>query len=374
MRIGIDARSIHLGGIGRYIRELITNIANIDNENDYTIYFISESQAELNEIKKENVSSAILPVSIYDIHKQPLLSYRLRKDKLDLFHATSHWLSPFFSPCDLVITIHDLFNYYLPEVVTRKASLYGRILFPRTFNKAKWLMATTDFMKRELLKYYPQLAHKVSVIPLGVSDAFGLVSDDGVEKIKKKYDIKKKFVLYVGTLRNHKNVHRLLEAFSKLPSHLRNDYQLIIAAEEKARYSEIIKRPGELGIEELVQFVGFVQTDDLAVMYKAATVLVLPALCEWFGLPIIEAMACGTPVITSNITSMPEVAGGAALLVNPYNVDELKDAIERVITDESLRYKLSSMGRERAKLFSWTNMAREVLDVYKEIGKRGLVR
>ena len=370
MRIGIDARSIHLEGAGRYIRELIANLSRIDDKNEYIIYFLSEEQMHRNRIEKQNFFSAILPISLYDLHKQPLLTYRLMKDKIDLFHATDLWLFPIFPPCNMVITIHDLMIYYIPESSTRQALLYGRVFFPHAFKKSKKLILTSQFMKEQLLKLYPDVGYKISAVPLGVSECFKVKNNDNIENVITKYNIKKKFVLYVGNLRSHKNIGRLLEAFSKLPEEIKNDYNLVIVADKMKRYSEILKRPRKLGIEEHVQFVGFVQNDDLSAIYKLATVLVLPSLCEWFGLPIVEAMASGTPVITSNITSMPEIAGDAGLLINPYDSDELKTAIEKVIMDKQLRSKLVIMGKERAKLYSWPDMATKVLDIYKELNEK----
>lgn len=370
MRIGIDARSIHLEGVGRYIHELITNIADMDNENEYVIYFLSDNQRRLHEVKKENFSSMILPVSLYAIHKQPLLSYQLRKDRLDLFHATDHWLAPFVPPCNMVITIHDLFMHFIPELSTRKALLYGKIVFPWTFKQSKRLILTSNFLKEQLLKYYPATAYKLSVIPLGVSERFKVVRYDDIDRVRNRYNLKKKYILYVGNLRNHKNLGRLLEAFSKLPTEIKDVYNLVIAADKKERYAEILKKPKELGIEKTVQFIGFVQTDDLTAIYQSASVFVLPSLCEWFGLPIVEAMACGIPVITSNITAMPEVAGDAAFLVNPYDTHDLRNAMEQVLSNEELRVKLIARGRTRAQRFSWSEVTSKVLNIYKELHKK----
>lgn len=366
MRIGLDARSVGLEGVGRYIRELTANLAEIDDKNEYILYFLSEKDAEKHTVKKSNFSSALLPISLYDIHKQPLLTRRLRKDGLDVFHATDHWLAPLFPPCKLIITIHDLYAYYLPEVVSTRALAYGRFLFNRTFKKAVRLILTTNFMKCQLLKHQPGTEKKITLVPLGVSKAFKSNNGVTVEEVRKKFGIEKNYLLYVGTLRNYKNVARLIEAFGSLPLRIRDSHNLVIAADKKTRFADILKKPKDLGIETEVKFVGLVQTEDLSALYRGATAFVLPALCEWFGLPIIEAMSSGVPVITSNVTSMPEVAGGAAVLVDPYCIDELRKAMENVIVDEALRLKLIHLGKERSAIFSWAETANKVLNVYHE--------
>lgn len=370
MRIGIDARSLHHEGVGRYIRELIRHLARIDRENEYVVYFKSKESIIEEIVEFPNFRADVLPVSIYDLYKQPYLWYRFYKDGLDIFHATDHWLVPFLTPCPLVITVHDTLAKTERKSISRKAAAYGAFIARIALFVSDVVLTVSDFTKKEIIDIYPRAQRKLSVIYHGVGMEFMPVPESESDRIREKYRLTKSYLLYVGSLKSHKNIPRLIEAFAGLPSEARKDTDLIIAARVETRFNETLKLPVKLGIEESVRFIGYVPTADLPGLYSGATASIIPSFTESFGLPIIEAMACGTPVLASKGGALPEVGGDAALYFDPYTTDGIKDAILSVLKDDALRKRLSAGGLIRSGEFSWETTARRTLEIYEEFGKR----
>lgn len=368
MRIGIDARSIHHEGVGRYIRELIKHLSRIDHKNEYIVYFSSQESITKDIIESSNFHGVFLPVTIYDLHKQPYLWYRIHRDRLDVFHATDHWLVPFFSPCPLIITVHDTLVKTERKSLPYKVLVYGAFITRIALAVSDKILTISDFTKKEIFDLYPRAGKKISVIYHGVGPEFRPVPE--TPRVRNKYRLTKKYFLYVGSLKSHKNIPRLIEAFSRLPSMLREETDLVIAARLEPRFSETERLPARLGIEESVKFTGYVPNTDLPELYNGAIALIIPSFTEWFGLPVIEAMSCGTPVIASKGGALPEVGGEAALYFDPESTDNLKSTIERVLIDNDLRKRLSNMGLKRSKDFSWNTTARRTLEIYEEVCKQ----
>lgn len=369
MRIGIDARAIHLQGIGRYIRELIRHLARVDTRNQYIIYFPTVEHMDENKIDNPNFQCVLVPYQIYTVKEQLYLPYFLYKDKLDLFHSTTSLAIPLLRTCRHVITLHDLLLKIHPEFLPSKLSwVYFQITNWWAIKFADKIITISDFTSKELSALYPKSRHKITTIHNGVSAEFQVIKDKEVlENVKKKYGITKDYILYVGTYKENKNLPTLVKAYAQLPHHMRHSYYLVIVGKQSTRYPEVPALIKQLGIESTVICINHVREEDLPVFYSGATVFVFPSIYEGFGLPIIEAMACGAPVVASNQASIPEIATDAAILTDPLNVKGMSGAVYDVLSNPQLRKMLVEKGLERAKSFSWEKTARETMQLYCDV-------
>lgn len=369
MRIGIDARAIHLQGIGRYIRELIRHLARVDTRNQYIIYFPTVEHMDENKIDNPNFQCVLVPYQIYTVKEQLYLPYFLYKDKLDIFHSTTSLAIPLLRTCRHVITLHDLLLKIHPEFLPSKLSwVYFQITNWWAIKFADKIITISDFTSKELSALYPKSRHKITTIHNGVSAEFQVIKDKEVlENVKKKYGITKDYILYVGTYKENKNLPTLVKAYAQLPHHMRHSYYLVIVGKQSTRYPEVPALIKQLGIESTVICINHVREEDLPVFYSGATVFVFPSIYEGFGLPIIEAMACGAPVVASNQASIPEIATDAAILTDPLNVKGMSGAVYDVLSNPQLRKMLVEKGLERAKSFSWEKTARETMRLYCDV-------
>lgn len=366
MRIGIDARSLHYEGVGRYVQELLKYLARIDRKNEYIVYFSSQKTLKENHVAAPNFCNTILPV-IYTLRKQPYVWYRLYKDKLDVFHSTHYWTIPLITKCRLVSTIHDTYIKTIPGMISYKSFVYGTLVMRIALTISDRVIAISRFMEKEIVNFYPKASGKISVIYHGVGEDFKPLDELKIVKVKKEYGINKRYLLYVGSLRPHKNVSNAIRAFSQLPLSLRKGTDLVIAARLDPRFSQLVRLPTLLGVEDRVRFLGYVPTENLAGLYCGAEGFILPSIMECFGFPMIEAMACGTPVMASHGGAIPEIGDNAAIYFDPESVENMKEVIESVLVDEGLRKKLSNMGLKRSREFSWEFTARRTLRVYEEV-------
>jgi len=369
MRIGIDARSLHLEGVGRYIKELIKALSTIDNTNEYIIYISQRNYLKYFKscINKTNFNFIYIPVNNFDLHKQPIFISRLFRDNIDLFHATDHWFVPLKLPCPLVTTFHDLMIKTRPLSLSLQARFYSKVASWIAIKKSSSIITVSEFNKKEIIKYYPSIQNKITVIPLGVSNEFFLIKDKSkIKNILKKYNILKNYFLFVGSLRNYKNLSTLFKAFALLPAYIKSNYDIIIAAKIDHKYKKIFSLVKKLSLDNYVHFINYVPTQDLVLLYNGATCFITLSLYESFCLPIIEAMACGTPVIASKIMAIPEVGGDAILLVNPFNISEIKEALIKIVENRNLRNTLVQKGLQRALNFSWIKTAQETIKVYEK--------
>jgi len=368
MKIGIDARAIHLQGIGRYIRELVRHLAKVDMRNQYIVYFSTLEHLNENKIDNPNFQCVLVPSKIYTVKEQLYLPYRLHKDKLDIFHSTTSLAIPLLRTCRHVITLHDLMLKIHPEFLPSKLSwAYFTITNWWAIKFADKIITISDFTSDEVSYFYPKSRPKITTIYNGVSAEFRPVKDKQVlENVKKKYGITNDYILYVGTYKENKNLPTLVKAYAQLSYQMRHSYYLVIVGKQSTRYPEVPALIKQLGIESTVICVNCVSEEDLPVFYSGATVFVFPSIYEGFGLPIIEAMACGTPVVASNQASIPEIATDAAVLIDPLNVEGMSGAIYDVLSNHQLRKRLIEKGFERAKAFSWEKTARETMRLYCE--------
>jgi glycosyltransferase involved in cell wall biosynthesis len=287
---------------------------------------------------------------------------------VDLFHATEHLL-PRFSSVRTVFTLHDLIFLFHPETHKPLNRWFLTLMMPRFLRAADAVIAVSECTKRDAIRFYRIPEEKITVIYEGVNPRFRPASPETIAAVRARYNLPEHFILYVGTIEPRKNLTALLEAFHHLLA--THDLRLVIVGKKGWLYEGFFRRLRELGLGDRVIFTGYVPDEDLPAIYSAADLFVFPSLYEGFGLPVLEAMACGTPVICSNTSSLPEVAGDAAFLVDPTDVCSLAGAMEQALTDEHLRSELMAKGLERARWFTWEKAAAKTLEVYRGVlGRR----
>lgn len=369
MRIAIDAHSVGtgLGGNESYATNLIEALAEVDTANQYTLYVTKGEAVDRFKGRWPNFSvRTTLPHS--PLVRIPLtLSAELRRRPVDLLHV--QYTAPPFTPCPVVATIHDLAFEHLPETFKRRSWIQLRLTVRNTAKKAAHIITVSDYSRRDIIETYGIDPECVSVTPEAAASQFVPVNDDReLERIRQTYGIGSEYVLCVGAIQPRKNLGRLIAAYSllrrahpegKLP-------KLVLAGKCAWLYDETLRTIKELEVSNSVILTGYVPESDLPALYSGALCFVYPSYFEGFGLPPLEAMRCGTPVIVGNKTSLPEVVGDAGLLVDPFDVNEIASAIEKLINNSDLRSLLSVKGLERAKEFDWKKTARQTLAVYQK--------
>jgi glycosyltransferase involved in cell wall biosynthesis len=287
----------------------------------------------------------------------------------------SHW-DLFWTPgtfplpigCKIVGTIHDLTTIIYPEFHKRTVIRHHDKIFNYFKKKASLVIAVSENTKIDVMKYLHIPEKKIRVIYHGVGDEFRKIEEIKILKSRLRgIGIDYPYILYLGTLEPRKNVERLIEAFIQLKKGKQINEKLVISGMQGWDYQSILDKVASSGIEREIIFTGFVPSESLPFLYNGASAFVYPSFYEGFGLPVLEAMACGVPVVTSNVSSLPEVAGDAAMLINPYSVDELANGINRILSDEDLRNGCIAKGIERAKSFTWERCALETLKAFNEV-------
>jgi glycosyltransferase involved in cell wall biosynthesis len=374
MRIGIDARMFHKAGIRRYAAELTQHLSKIDQDNEYYVYLSSKRQNKFEELNS-NFNVVTIEAPLFSLREQLLLVRHCKKNELDVLHTTFDFGVPLYPITKIVVTVHDAFFGPLTFFKSFKTRLVYQLLTRYSVHKSDITVVISDFVRRKVLQYIPGVrskADKIRVVQNGVGSKFrSFHHRQEIEQMKQRYRIKGKYLFCVGSFASrNKNLLRILEAFCNLPVRLRSEYQLVIAGEFLSTVPEASRVIERLRAEDFIRCLGYVPDDDLPLLYNGAEVFIFPSLHEGFGIPVLEAMACGTPVMTSNVTAMPEIAGGAAMLIDPFNVNEMTDSMREILANESLRKDLSEKGQARAKSFSWLATARKTLDIYEEVGKR----
>lgn len=301
------------------------------------------------------------------------LPYIIKKSKIDILHVPLHWplqITPFFFNFNIkkVLTIHDLTPLLFPETHTKENLKWWVSSLNLIKNRTDVLIADSLHTKNDCINYLNIPAKKIKVIHLAADSIFKSYEDkeEILGDLKRKYCLKSSFILFVGTLEKRKNIPNLIRAFHKLKKR-GIEHKLIIIGGKGWKYDDIFNTVNELNLKKDVLFMGYVPNEDLVKFYNAADLFVYPSLYEGFGLPPLEAMACGCPVITSNTSSLPEVVGDAGITIDPHNCNALADAMYEILTKDSLRLKLSDKSLKRAKMFSWEKTARETWKIYEEV-------
>lgn len=368
MKIGIDARMLDWAGVGRYTRELAKGLAQIDKENEYILFSNSENENPVPQAA--NFTKKVIDLPVFSPAGQFAWARLLKKANLDVFHSP-HFVFPPIVPCPSVATIHDLIPLVHPEVLPSFVKrFYYRMQNMRATKKATNVIADSSSTKQDIIRILGIAGEKIEVIPLAADKNFEVIcSEDSLKEVRSKFNIGKRFILTLGNSKPHKNWTELIRAFHQLKKEKEVEHHLVLAGKQDPRFPQSKDLVRELKLEKNVRFIEFITEEDLPILYNGASVFVLPSLYEGFGLPVLEAMAGGTPVICSNASSLPEVAGEAALLVKP-NSEDLAKAIFKVLSDEETQKRLIREGRARARKFSWQKTAAKTLEVYKSVGRK----
>jgi glycosyltransferase involved in cell wall biosynthesis len=286
--------------------------------------------------------------------------------RADILHVTYN--GPFFSPCPVVVTVHDVIFKRYPAFFSARDRLLFATLLRLTLRRAAAIITDSESSRRDIVTFYPFTRDKIHVVPLAVNPAFRVeIPADQSQAARARYHIDSPFILAVGNLQPRKNLQRLTAAFRRLLADGFSSHRLVLVGNDAFRSSEFRAEAQDLLQSGQLALTGYVPEEDLPVLYREADIFVYPSLSEGFGLPILEAMACGTPVVTSNTSSMPEVAGQAALLVDPLDVDQIKQAIHTILTRTDLASALVERGSEWIKHFTWHETARRVAAVYQAV-------
>ncbi|MBI2595366.1 glycosyltransferase family 4 protein [Candidatus Daviesbacteria bacterium] len=375
MVIGFDASRAFTKektGTENYSYQLLLYLAKIDHKNQYILYLRPNNATIVaTNVFPENFQFKIINWPRF--WTQGGLALQTFTDNLDVLFVPSHTLPLFRKPgLKTVMTVHDLGAEYLPSMHQLKQKLYLDFITRFQLKSATKLIAVSKATEADLVKKINIPANNIEVIYEGIDNQlFRPLKGEILVDSLNKFDLKQgEYFLFVGTVQPRKNLCRLIEAFGKsdLLSHSEfSDIKLVFVGSKGWLSDEIYALPKKLGIEDRVKFLGHVDNADLPALYCGAAALVYPSLFEGFGLPILEAFACGCPVLTSNISSMPEVAGDAALLVNPVSVEEITDGMIELVSDRDLRERLIKQGFVQAKKFSWEKCAKETLRVLENL-------
>ena len=369
MRVAIDARKWRDYGIGTYVRNLVRHLARLDHE---TTYFLFCDRADAPTLR--DLAENFVPV-VDDSHGYGLLEHvsiprRLAKLGAQLLHAP-HYVLPLLTRCPAVVTIHDCIHLRFPEYLPNRLALhYARAMMRRAMDKSARVFTVSEASRRDLLHFFPDTPEEhVLVVPNGLDPAMLIEpSEEERERVRERYQIRGRFVLYAGNIKPHKNLERLVLAFAQLKRRSgMEDLKLLFIGQDVSRYQSLRRTVESAGLRQDVRFFGFVPDATLAALYRLASVFAFPSLYEGFGLPPLEAMACGTPVVTSRISSLPEVVGDAAVLVDPLSVDDIAQGLASVLEDAAFSAQLSRLGRARAAGFSWERSVKTIHDVYFEV-------
>jgi glycosyltransferase involved in cell wall biosynthesis len=373
VRIAIDIRRIADFGVGTYTRNIVRALGRATDDNTY---FMIGAPERVREIGPLPSNFCTIPFFADSRTVKGYLGFRNLLGRLhcDLIHIPHLFWFPRSLPCPYVMTVHDVLEHLTRgnrSGVGRSAHFY---LTRRVLRGAARIFAVSNFTRKDIEKLFGIPPHNIEVVYNAIDDRFhrGHASAADHQFIAERYQVNYPFLLYAGRISPHKNVVRIIEAFSALKAELAKEglyenLKLIIIGDDLSGHPDLRRTVIRSGVPHDVRFLGFVPIEVLSIFYDAAKIFVFPSLYEGFGLPPLEAMAHGTPVVTSNTSSLPEVVGKAAVLVNPENVFDIMRALQRVLLDQPLREKLKQRGYEQAQRFSWDASARRILDVYAEV-------
>ena len=371
MRIAIDVRKYNDFGIGTYIRNVVRQLARIDQETEYVLLCRPQDR-ELIEVPSPNFRTVVEVAPPYSVSEQVRIPMTLLRERIDLFHAP-HYVLPPLIHCRSVVTIHDCIHLMFPQYLPgRLAYAYAKTQLWTAAHRSDRILTVSETSKLDILRRFRVPADKVTVVYNAIDERLARPpAEEDFERVRARYQLKDPFALYVGNIKPHKNLERLIEAFHELRQESAFEaLKLVIIGDEITKYQGLRRAVHRYKLHKHVRFFGFVPLETLAVMYRLASVFVFPSLYEGFGLPPLEAMSFGTPVVTSNVSSLPEVVGDAAMLVDPYSAESIADGMRRVLTDEHLRAFLHERGMERAREYSWEQSVRSIRQVYAEVMER----
>jgi glycosyltransferase involved in cell wall biosynthesis len=369
MVIGIDASRTagrNRTGTENYALHLIRAMVAEADAHDFRLYFNAPPPAGLFPTSS-HLSYRVIPWPRLWTHVR--LSLELTRRRPDVLFVPSH-VMPLVCPVPAIVTVHDLGYLAYPEAHGRFDRWYLDWTTRRHIRVAAHLLADSEATRQDLIRHYGADPNRITVVYPGLDPAFRPIDDpDQLATVQSRYGISSEYLIHVGTLQPRKNLDRLLDAFDRIDnSQLTIDnsqFQLVLAGKSGWLAGDLVARARAM--PDRVRLLGHVDQQDLPALISGARALVMPSLYEGFGFPVLEAMACGTPVVASNVSSLPEVAGDAALLVDPHDTDALADALARILTDEGLRAELRRRGLQRARQFTWQRAARRTLTILESV-------
>ena len=374
VKIAIDIRRMTEFGVGTYIRNVVRTLGRLDRENKYLLIGPPAKVLEIGALPSNFHS---VPLSAPERSVQGYREFRTALQRLncDLVHIPNLFSIPRALPCRYIMTVHDMLEHMSRA---REQSGFWRSLHfqltKRVLGGASRIFAVSNFTRNEIEKLFDIPSDRIEVVYNAIDERFlhGHASAADRELIAQRYQVTYPFLLYAGRISAHKYVVRMIEAFSALKGELEKseaypDLKLIIIGDDLSGNPDLRRTVIRSGVQNDVRFLGFVPIEVLRIFYDEAKIFVFPSLYEGFGLPPLEAMVHGTPVVTSNVSSLPEVVGNAAVLVNPENVFEIMRALHRVLTDRPLRERMKERGYQQATKFSWDKSVHRILDAYRQI-------
>ncbi len=388
MRIGINALFLQKPntGMGQHLFHLLEGLDSLD-EKDHQYVVLSPRFRRAYTLQAPQLSDRFREVEVVSAlarlgdnveqvwWEQVGIVRAGTRERIDLLHSP-YWSNPLWAPWPTVVTVHDVIQFVLPEYAWRKISRVYFGIVSRSARRADAVITVSECSKRDIVTLLGLPPERIHVIGNAVDASLHPVRDAWLlASVRVRYGIAPRFILYFGGFDLRKNVPRLIESYARLPAALRKEYQLVIAGRYMHLGHPLYPDPRQtvqrLGLDGRVVFTGQVREQDKAPLFSAATVFVFPSLYEGFGIPVLEAMACGTPVVTSDSSALPEVVGDAGLLVDPYDTDAISDGIRALLEDQARREDLARRGLERARLFTWHQVAEQTLRVYREISAHG---
>lgn len=373
-RIAIDYTPAYEqgGGIGRYVRELVAALSAEDTQTDYRLFVAGATGEKLPPAPGPNFTwhpTRITPAWLARIWHRAGIPYPVEgfTGKVNLYHATDFVLPPVQKHTRTLLTVHDLSFVRVPESASPSLKAYLDKVVPRSAQRADHILADSTATKTDLIELYNIPADKITVLLSGVDSRFQRQSDEDVAQARTKYGLDTApYIFSIGTVQPRKNYVRLIHALKQLhadgyPVHL------VIAGGKGWLDDPIYASIAESDLQDFVHFIGFAADEDLPALYSGAECFAFPSLYEGFGLPVLEAMACGTSVLTANVSSLPEVAGDAALLIDPYDTDAIAHGLKTLLSDSEKRHAYVQQGLARAPLFTWRKSAQQLLKIYQTL-------
>ncbi len=366
--MAIDARKLHDFGIGTYIRNLLRQLARIDRDTEYVL-LCRQTDLEVAAQLGPNFRAVLEPSPNYSLREQLHVPWVLRRERPDVYHAP-HYVLPAGVRCRSVVTIHDCIHLMFPQYLPNKAAYaYARASMWAAARRSDCILTVSEASKRDILHFFDVPPEKIVVVYNAIDDHFWLTPPaEDVARVRERYQLDHEFVLYVGNIKPHKNLVRLIEAFAEFRKTGFEAVKLLIIGDEISKLPALRRAVHRHKLHKHVRFLGYLPDRTLAILYRLAAVFVFPSLYEGFGLPPLEAMASGTPVVTSNVSSLPEVSGDAAILVDPYDVDSIVDGLRRVVGDRAVAADLRRRGLARARAFASERSVETTRPLYQAVG------
>ncbi|MDQ3041320.1 MAG: glycosyltransferase family 4 protein [Acidobacteriota bacterium] len=391
MRIGVDATCWgNKRGFGRFTRELLEALLEIDKTNEYLFFDgdTADSETIPARVKKIVAQTEISPIKAASADSRRSLkdlwamSRAVLRHRIDVFFFPAVYsYFPVFNRTKIVVTLHDVIADHHPEHIfpDSKSKFFWKLKQNIAIRQADLILTVSDYSKEQIIKYFKLPESRLRVINEAARPAFKVLPPDGAANDAiRRYQLKQgeKFLLYVGGISPHKNLSVLIDAFNCLRANPKQaEVKLVLVGDYKddpffSAYPALKKQVAALGLEDKIIFTGFISDEDLTYLYNAATLLVFPSLEEGFGLPAIEAMACGTPVAASNCGSLPEVIGAAGRFFNPRSAENMSETIQQILGDDAMRSSMKESGLRRSEQFLWKKAAEDTLDIFHELAKQ----